>query len=84
MTGAPVIVSFFRSDERHRFHATFYEPIHVRGERGARQASIVEGMTRYVAILEDLVRRHPDQWYCFYPFWDDPLRKALSGSAPAR
>ena len=84
MTGAPVIVSFFRSDERHRFHANFYEPIHVRGERGARQASIVEGMTRYVAILEDLVRRHPDQWYCFYPFWDDPLRKALSGSAPAR
>lgn len=84
MTGAPVIVSFFWSDDRHRFHAVFYEPIHVRGDRGSRQASIAEGMARYVAILEDLVRRHPDQWYCFYPFWDDPLRRALSGGAPGR
>lgn len=84
MTGAPVIVSFFRSDAQRRFHATFYEPIHVGGGRGERQAAIAAGMARYVAILEDLVRRHPDQWYCFYPFWDDPLRKGLSAMAPAR
>lgn len=84
MTGAPVIVSFFRSDAQRRFHATFYEPIHVGGGRGERQAAIAAGMARYVAILEDLVRRHPDQWYCFYPFWDDPLRKGLSAMAPVR
>lgn len=84
MTGAPVIVSFFRSDAQRRFHATFYEPIHVGGGRGERQAAIAAGIARYVAILEDLVRRHPDQWYCFYPFWDDPLRKGLSAGASAR
>lgn len=82
MTGAPVIVSFFRTDERRRFHATFYEPIHVRGERGERHASIEAGMARYVTLLESLVRQHPDQWYCFYPFWDDPLRKASTASKP--
>jgi len=75
MTGAPVIASFFFMDEELRFHATFFEPIQVEGERNRRQASIEQGMRRYVQQLEELVRAHPDQWYCFYPFWDDPLRK---------
>jgi len=75
MTGAPVIASFFFMDEEPRFHAKFFEPIHVEGERSGRRASIERGMRRYVQQLEALVREHPDQWYCFYPFWDDPLRK---------
>jgi predicted LPLAT superfamily acyltransferase len=33
-------------------------------------------MRAYVAELETLIRRHPSQWYCFYPFWDDPARNA--------
>ena len=77
MTGAPVIASFFFMDEELRFHATFFAPIHVEGERGRRLASIEQGMRQYVRQLEDLVRAHPDQWYCFYPFWNDPLREAL-------
>lgn len=75
MTGAPVIASFFFMDAELRFHAKFFEPIHVDGERNRRKASIEEGMRRYVGLLEALVRAHPDQWYCFYPFWDDPLRQ---------
>jgi lauroyl/myristoyl acyltransferase len=75
MTGAPIIASFFFMDSELRFHAKFFEPIHVEGERSKRMASIERGMRRYVQQLEDLVRAHPDQWYCFYPFWDDPLRK---------
>ena len=75
MTGAPVIATFFFMDEELRFHARFFEPIHVDGDRSRRAASIEAGLRRYVAQLEDLVRAHPDQWYCFYPFWDDPLRK---------
>ncbi len=77
MTGAPVIASFFFMDSELRFHAKFFEPIHVEGERSKRLASIEQGMRQYVGQLEELVRAHPDQWYCFYPFWDDPLRKAL-------
>lgn len=74
MTGAPVVPSFFFADEAGRFHARFGEPIHICGERGARRAAIEEGLRAYVADLEALIRRHPSQWYCFYPFWDDPLR----------
>ena len=74
MTGAPIVTSFFYTDEAGRFHARFGEPIHLRGGRGERMAEIEAGLRAYVADLEALIRRHPSQWYCFYPFWDDPLR----------
>lgn len=74
MTGAPVVTSFFFVDEAGRFHARFGEPIRIRGARGERMAAIEAGLRAYVADLEALIRRHPSQWYCFYPFWDDPLR----------
>lgn len=76
MTGAPIITSFFYTDENRRFHAHFGEPIRIEGGRGDRMAAIQSGMRAYVADLEALIRRHPSQWYCFYPFWDDPARNA--------
>jgi len=74
MTGAPIITTFFHTDEDRRFHARFEEPIRLPGGRGERMAAIRAGMGTYVADLEVLIRRHPSQWYCFYPFWDDPAR----------
>jgi len=76
MTGAPIITSFFFTDEERRFHAHFGEPLRVGGGRGERMEAIQAGMRTYVADLEALIRRHPSQWYCFYPFWDDPARHA--------
>lgn len=76
MTGAPIITSFFYTDENRRFHAHFGEPIRIEGGRGERMTAIQAGMRAYVADLEALIRRHPSQWYCFYPFWDDPARNA--------
>ena len=76
MTGAPIVTSFFYTDEDRRFHAHFGEPIRVAGGRGERLDAIQAGMRSYVADLEALIRRHPSQWYCFYPFWDDPARNA--------
>ena len=74
MTGAPVVPSFFYADEAGRFHARFGAPLYIHGQRGERMAAIEAGLRAYVADLEALVRQHPSQWYCFYPFWDDPLR----------
>jgi lauroyl/myristoyl acyltransferase len=62
MTGAPIIASFFFMDAEQRFHAKFFEPIRVEGERSKRMASIDQGMRRYVRMLEELVREYPDQW----------------------
>ena len=77
MTGAPILRSFFFMDEDGRFRARFTEPITLPEARGQRQAAIEAGMRRYVQDLEALIRQHPEQWYCFYPFWDDPLREEL-------
>ena len=74
MTGAAIVTTFFYTDEDRRVHAQFGTPIHVLGGRGERMAAIETGMRSYVAELEALIRRHPSQWYCFYPFWDDPAR----------
>jgi KDO2-lipid IV(A) lauroyltransferase len=77
MTGAAIVTSFFYTDEERRFHAHFGEPIQIRGGRGERMAEIETGMRTYVGELETLIRRHPSQWYCFYPFWDDPARNEM-------
>ncbi len=76
MTGAPILTSFLWVDEEGHFHGQFSEPIHILGGRGERMVEIERGMRRYAAELEAFVRRDPSLWYCFYPFWDDPGRKA--------
>ncbi len=78
MTGAPILSTFFFLDSEHRFHARFGELIRVSGVRGERMAAIEAGMRAYAADLESLVREDPSQWYCFYPFWDDPARQPAS------
>lgn len=80
MTGAAIVPAFFYTNPEHRFEAVFEPPIHVEGGRGERMKAMEAGLRRYVAHLEDLVRARPDQWYCFYPFWEDPKRMA-SGQA---
>jgi KDO2-lipid IV(A) lauroyltransferase len=83
MTGALVVTGLFFTDAEGRFHARFFEPISVAGDRNSRKASIEAGIRKYVAILDGLVHEHPDQWYCFYPFWDDPLRREGAPALPA-
>jgi lauroyl/myristoyl acyltransferase len=83
MTGAPILASFFFMDEEGRFNARISEPIYLRAGRGERMKEIEAGMRRYVAELEYLIRKHPSQWYCFYPFWDDPARREQRVLEPA-
>ena len=45
-------------------------------EGSVREPDAVAAIVRRgVAEIEKIIRAHPDQWYCFYPFWDDPSRK---------
>lgn len=84
ISGSPILPVFIirAEDEPGRpgsggFDVVVFDPIEPigdpRDERAVR--SLVE---RTVAIIEDMVRTHPDQWYCFYPFWDD--RRAPSAA----
>ncbi len=82
MTGAPILTSFVWLDEDAHFHGRFSPPLFVEGGRGERKEAIEAGMRRYAAHLEELIRKDPSQWYCFYPFWDDPARAADQPAAP--
>jgi KDO2-lipid IV(A) lauroyltransferase len=57
------------------------EPLSIE-RAGDREEALRVNIERYVSILERYVRDYPEQWYCFYPFWNDPTRASrLSESA---
>ena len=81
-TGATVLPAFIVRVPDGRYRAVIEEPIEI--ERAGRgDEALKRNVLRYVGILERYVREHPEQWYCFYPFWDDPSRRpeAPSGAA---
>ena len=74
-TDAAVLPAFVVRVREGRYRAVVEGPLSI--ARGAdREAALRENLRRYVAILERYVRASPEQWYCFYPFWDDPSRRA--------
>ena len=71
---AAVLPAFIIQMPDGRYRAVVEEPLTVESG-GDREAALRVNLERYVAILERYVREFPEQWYCFYPFWDDPSRK---------
>jgi len=76
-TGAVVLPAFIVSVPGGRYRAIIEEPIPIE-DAGDRDAALRRNIARYVAVLERYVGKYPEQWYCFYPFWDDPSRKSDS------
>lgn len=74
-SGAVVLPAFIVGLPDGRYRAIVEEPLPIATE-GERDAALRKNVLAYVAILERYVRQYPEQWYCFYPFWDDPSRKA--------
>jgi lauroyl/myristoyl acyltransferase len=74
-TGATVLPSFIIRVADGRYRAVVEQPLEVTRE-GDRDEALRANLIRYVEILERYVRAHPSQWFCFYPFWDDPSRRA--------
>jgi KDO2-lipid IV(A) lauroyltransferase len=82
-TGATVLPAFIVRVPDGRYRAIVEEPLEI--ERGGdRDEAFRNNLKRYVAILERYVAAHPEQWYCFYPFWDDPSRREAPGPAGGR
>lgn len=78
-SGATVLPAFIVRLPDGRYRAIVEGPLPIE-TRGERDAALAVNLERYVAILERYVREYPEQWYCFYPFWDDPSRKQEAGS----
>ena len=73
-TGAVVLPSFIVRVPDGRYRAIIEEPLTIETD-GSRDDALRRNLSRYVEVLERYVRQYPDQWYCFYPFWDDPSRR---------
>jgi lauroyl/myristoyl acyltransferase len=72
-TSATVLPAFIVRVPDGRYRAIVEEPLAIVRE-GDRETALAENVRRYVAILERYVSQNPEQWYCFYPFWEDPSR----------
>ena len=72
-TSATVLPAFIVRVPDGRYRAIVEAPLAIVKE-GDRETALAENVRRYVAILERYVALNPEQWYCFYPFWEDPSR----------
>jgi lauroyl/myristoyl acyltransferase len=79
-SGATVLPAFIVRGSGGGYRAIVEEPLPIE-TAGERDAALRENLRRYIAILERYVRDYPEQWYCFYPFWDDPSRKGRAAAA---
>jgi KDO2-lipid IV(A) lauroyltransferase len=64
-TGAPIVPGFVIREGGGRFKAYVEKPIRPGTGRGAFQ----DLMGRCLGVMEDYVRRYPDQWFVFEPIW---------------
>ena len=78
-TGAVFLPSFVVRQPDHTYRVLIEEPLEI-SRAGPHEEDVARNVERFVRILERYVARYPTQWYCFYPFWDDPTRKQM----PAR
>jgi len=67
-SGAPVIPVFVPL-EGERYSTYMEEPIYFAGKHGEHAAVIREGTQRLLRVFEQYIRRYPDQWYNFFPYW---------------
>jgi len=82
VTGAALLPSFILR-EGSRYRIVIEDALEI-SRGGNHEADLRANVERFVRILEGYVRRYPTQWYCFYPFWDDPSRKTPQGGAAIR
>lgn len=68
-TDSVVIPTFILLKPDRRFHVIWEEPLDLAGEEPVRER-VSRALSAWVATLERHVRETPEQWYCFYPFWE--------------
>jgi KDO2-lipid IV(A) lauroyltransferase len=76
-TGAPVIPVFLPLVSG-RYATIVAEPIHLTGSRGKNSAAVRSGMEQLARVFEKQIRLYPDQWYNFFPYWDQTISDATA------
>jgi len=69
LTGAPVIPVFLVRDGESGHHRLEMLPEVEMIRSGDREADILENTRRCTAVIEDMIRRYPEQWIWFHKRW---------------
>jgi KDO2-lipid IV(A) lauroyltransferase len=67
-TGAPIVPCFVIRNKNERFTMIFERPIKL-VPCGNLEKDVKELVSRYKIIIENYIRRYPQQWYMFRRFW---------------
>jgi KDO2-lipid IV(A) lauroyltransferase len=74
---APIFPSVLvREGESHRHRAIFPPEVPV-ARSGDREADVIENSLRFNAVLERMIRAHPDHWIWMYRRWPPPSSPLL-------
>jgi Kdo2-lipid IVA lauroyltransferase/acyltransferase len=68
-TGAAVVPGFLLWDESEQKYVLHFLPEVALVSTGDSEADAVENTARFTAVLEDVIRRHPDQWLWMHRRW---------------
>lgn len=68
-TGAAVVPGFLHWDHAIRKYRLCFEPAVELARSGDDAADIVENTQRFTRVIENYVRRHPDQWLWVHRRW---------------
>jgi KDO2-lipid IV(A) lauroyltransferase len=77
-SGAPIVIGLDRRLENGRHETRLYPPLIADRSRPAAEETR-RILTEYMRILEDFVRRHPDQWFWMHRRWK--TQPSTGGSA---
>jgi predicted LPLAT superfamily acyltransferase len=65
----PVVATFVVKEKKSVYHS-YITPLEVDNiEKMSRQEKISAYAQKYVAVLETVLRKYPEQWFNFYEFW---------------
>jgi KDO2-lipid IV(A) lauroyltransferase len=67
-TGATIVPGFMLRNPDDSFNLRFEKPLEFT-PTGNKNNDLFELISRYKIIIEDYIRKYPDQWYMFRRFW---------------
>ncbi len=81
-TGAPLVMCQCRRSEDNGLAVTVYPPLYTERSDDEKR-DIQDIMQQLAAMLEDIIRSCPEQWYMFRPMWPQRIHTGASGMGSA-
>lgn len=71
-TGAAVLPVFVIMEKNRKYRGIIESPIYFdSSSREERESVLRKGMEEIIKKFESYIEKYPDQWYNFYPFWNE-------------